>query len=155
MIASQIASRLQEVYLTGKWIANTNYQEQIKNLTWQQATKKVNGFNSIALLVFHINYYLEGLIIAFTQHQLTISDKYSFDMPTIENEQDWNRIKAAFVNNAETFISLIEKMDDNNLTSPLIEEKYGSTWRNIEGVLEHSYYHLGQIVLLKKMLLKE
>jgi uncharacterized damage-inducible protein DinB len=155
MNCKQIASRLQEVYLTGKWVANTNYREQISNLNWQQATKKENGFNSIALLVFHINYYLEGLIIAFTQHQLTISDKYSFDMPTIENEQDWNRIKAAFLNNAETFISLIEKMDDDQLTTPFIEEKYGSTWRNIEGVLEHSYYHLGQIVLLKKMLLKE
>jgi hypothetical protein len=31
-----------------------------------------------------------------------------------------------------------------------VEEKYGSVLRNIMGVIEHTHYHLGQIVLLKK-----
>ncbi|MFM2338113.1 MAG: hypothetical protein RL115_1306 [Bacteroidota bacterium] len=155
MNGAQIATRLQEVYLSGKWIANTNYLEQINNLNWQQATQKINSLNSIASLVYHIKYYLEGLQIAFTQHQLTISDKFSFDMPSITNEADWQHLKTTFIQQAEVFIELVGKMDEDALAAPFIQEKYGSTWRNIEGVLEHSYYHLGQIVLLKKLLLKE
>lgn len=45
-------------------------------------------------------------------------------------------------------------MDDRILDKPFIDEKYGSYIRNIEGVIEHSYYHLGQIVLLKKMIVQ-
>ena len=53
-----IATRLKEVLLDGKWIANTNFKEQIESVTWQEATQKVENLNTIALLTFHINYYL-------------------------------------------------------------------------------------------------
>jgi hypothetical protein len=42
-------------------------------------------------------------------------------------------------------------MDDSLLDQPFVEEKYGSYWRNIEGVIEHSYYHLGQVLLIQKV----
>jgi len=34
-----------------------------------------------------------------------------------------------------------------------MEEKYGNYYRNFHGIIEHCHYHLGQIVLIKKMLL--
>jgi len=54
-----LAQRLREVFLDGKWIANTNYYEQISDISWKDAIVKINQLNSIALLTFHINYYLE------------------------------------------------------------------------------------------------
>jgi hypothetical protein len=45
-------------------------------------------------------------------------------------------------------------MNDNKLTESFVEEKYGTYYRNIDAMIEHSYYHLGQIVLLKKILAK-
>ena len=33
-----------------------------------------------------------------------------------------------------------------------IQDKYGNYRRNIEAMIEHSYYHLGQISLIKKMI---
>lgn len=45
-------------------------------------------------------------------------------------------------------------MDSAKLDEPFVDEKYGSYLRNIEGVIEHSYYHLGQVVLVKKMVLE-
>ncbi len=53
-----IAKRLSEVYLDGHWVANTNYKEQLSSLHWQQATQQVGPLNTIALLTYHINYYL-------------------------------------------------------------------------------------------------
>jgi len=38
------------------------------------------------------------------------------------------------------------------LTDDFTDEKYGTYQRNLIGILEHSYYHLGQIVLIKKLL---
>lgn len=146
-----LANRLREVLLNGRWIANTNYKEQLANVSWQQAIHKVGSLNTIAALTYHINYYLAGLLSAFETGKLEIRDKYSFDLPPIQSEKDWNKLVSDFLSNSEKFASAVEQMNDNIFDMPFIDEKYGSYLRNIEGVIEHSYYHLGQIVLLNKL----
>lgn len=146
-----LADKLQEVLLDGRWIANTNYKDQIRELDWQQAIQKVGNLNTIAALTFHINYYLEGILNAFETGELTIRDRFSYDMPPINNAQDWGNLINNFLDNSEKFIKHIRLMTDNQLDEPFMEEKYGSILRNIEGMIEHSYYHLGQIVLIKKL----
>ncbi|MBS1918681.1 MAG: DinB family protein [Bacteroidetes bacterium] len=146
-----LASRIQEVFLSGHWIANTNYKELLQNVSLQQATQKMDQVNSIAALVYHINYYLEGLLYAMENGKLEIHDKYSFNLPRLETESGWNKLVSGFLNNAEKFAAKIEQMDDSIFDKPFVDEKYGTYLRNIEGVIEHSYYHLGQIALLKKL----
>jgi uncharacterized damage-inducible protein DinB len=147
-----LASRLREVLLDGHWIANTNYKEQLQSINWKQAIQKVDNLNTIAALTFHINYYMEGLLNVFNGGKLEISDKYSFDLPGIKTEQDWNQLVNTFLHNAETFASKVEQMEDTLFDQPFVDEKYGSYLRNIEGVIEHSYYHLGQVSLIRKMI---
>jgi DinB superfamily len=148
-----LATRLREVLLNGKWIADTNFKEQLENINWEQATKKVDNLNTIALLTFHINYYLQGLLQVFNGGPLDIRDKYSFDLPEIKSESDWNKLVNTFLSNAELFANKVEQMDESRLDQPFVDEKYRSYWRNIEAVIEHSYYHLGQVSLIKKMIL--
>ena len=50
---------------------------------------------------------------------------------------------------------MIEQLADEKLDSSFVDEKYGTYQRNIEGMIEHSYYHLGQIVLIKKVLMND
>lgn len=145
-----LANRLREVLLIGKWIANTNVKEQITSITWEQATQKVGELNTIALLTFHLTYYLKGLIQVFEGGALEIKDQYSFNMPEIHSEADWNHLVSEFTSHAETFIHHVERMDDEQLIQPFVKEEYGSYMRNIEAQIEHSYYHLGQISLIKK-----
>lgn len=147
-----IANRLREVFLTGKWIANTNYKEQIAGVNWVQATKQVSDFNTIALLIFHINYYLEGLLKVLNGGKLEISDQYSFDSPPIHSEADWQALISGFLSNAERFAMQLEQIQDEMLDEPFVDEKYGTWRRNLEAVIEHGYYHLGQIVLIRKMI---
>lgn len=148
----EIANRLREVLLNGKWIANTNFKEQISGLSWEQAILKVDNLNTIALLTFHINYYLKGLLNVFKGGNLEIKDKYSFDLPEIKSAMDWNNLVNEFVSNAEMFAVQVEQMNDSLLNQPFVDEKYGSYLRNIEGVIEHSYYHLGQVSLIRKII---
>lgn len=149
-----LASRLEEVLLNGQWIANTNFKSQIESITWEQATTKIGSLNTIASLVFHIKYYLKGLNQVFQGGALEIRDKYSFDMPAITCEADWQVLADDFIANTRSFIIAVESMSDAQLDEPFVDEKYGSYLRNIEGVIEHSYYHLGQISLIKKMVLE-
>lgn len=146
-----IAARLREVLLNGRWIANTNYKEQLQSVNLQQSMQKVGTLNTIAALTYHINYYLAGLIQAFETGKLEISDKYSFDLPPMHSDDDWNSLVATFLGNAERFADLVEQLEDKAFDETFIDEKYGTMLRNIEGVIEHSYYHLGQISLIRKM----
>ena len=150
-----IAERLREVLLNGRWIANTNFKEQIINTNWKQATEEVDSLNSIAALTFHVNYYLEGLLHAFENGELTINDKYSFDLPEIHSETDWNSLVNKFLKNSEKFANQVEQLSDDIFDTMFIDEKYGTYLRNIEGIIEHCYYHLGQISLIRKMIVRK
>lgn len=147
-----LADRLQEVLLDGSWIAHTNFKAQIQTLDWRLAIQKVGDLNTISALIFHINYYLEGLLHAFQAGELTIRDQYSYDVLPIQAFSDWEALVNRFLHNAEKFIEMVREMEEDQLSGPFIAPQYGSCYRNILGKVEHSYYHLGQISLLRKML---
>lgn len=56
---------------------------------------------------------------------------------------------------AERAAALLEKSDNEVLYGFFGNEKYGSTFKNVFGIIEHLNYHLGQIVLIKKHLRKQ
>ena len=150
--SKQLAHRFRELFLNGSWIANTNYQELLSDINCLQATTKIASLNTIAVLTFHINYYVEGVLQVLNGGTLDIRDKFSFDAPEIESDEDWNTLKRDFINNTEAFAKHIELLSEAQLESTFVDEKYGSYRRNIEGLIEHSYYHFGQLSLLKKMI---
>jgi hypothetical protein len=147
-----IAGRFREVLLNGTWIANTNYKDQLTNTSWELAVTKVHDLNTIAALTSHIQYYISGLINVFEGGSLDIKDKYSFDFPEITSQKDWDKILLQLWKDAEKFADLIEKFPENKLNEVFVDEKYGSYQRNIDAMIEHCYYHLGQIVLIKKII---
>jgi uncharacterized damage-inducible protein DinB len=147
----QLANRFREVLLDGKWIANTNLRDQLADLSWEEATKKIGALNSIAALSFHLNYYIGGVLQVFEGGALEIRDKYSFDLPPIESAEAWEQLLNTLWTNTENFATQVEMMSDEQLAATFVDPKYGTYRRNIEGMIEHCYYHLGQIVLLNKM----
>lgn len=150
---NSIANRFREVILNGTWIANTNFKHQLVDLNWELAIRKVGSLNTIAILAQHIHYYIIGVKNVFKGGSLDIKDKYSFDFAPIQSQVQWEEFLNRFWNDAEEFASLVEQMPDEKLKEPFVDEKYGTYQRNIDGMIEHSYYHLGQIALIKKILL--
>jgi uncharacterized damage-inducible protein DinB len=149
---AEIAKRFREVILNGTWIANTNFKHQLTDLNWEMATAKVGDLNTIAILAQHIHYYIRGIKNVFKGGSLDIKDKYSFDFQPIQSQEEWENFLTHFFSDAEEFALLIEQMPEEKLKEAFVDEKYGTYQRNIDGMIEHSYYHLGQIVLIKKLL---
>lgn len=150
--AQQLANRFREVLLNGTWVANTNYKDQLENLPLQIANKKVGNLNTIAILAQHIHYYIKGVSVVFKGGALEIRDAYSFDFQPMTSENEWKSFLDTFFNDAEAFATLVEQLSQNNLNDDFTDKKYGTFQRNIEGMIEHCYYHLGQIVVLRKMI---
>jgi hypothetical protein len=150
--SNQLANRLRGVLLDGKWIANTNYKDQLADISWKVVTTKIGSLNTLAALTYHINYYLAGMLNVFKGGTLDIRDKYSFDLPEIKSEEAWQTLANQLWSNAESFATHVENLSEAQLEAVFTDEKYGSYRRNIEGVIEHAYYHLGQVTLIKKMI---
>ena len=83
---------------------------------------------------------------------LNAHDKYSFDLPAIRSREDWDNLLDNTWTNAEKFACLIEQLPESKLWENLSVDKYGTNYRNLQGIIEHVHYHLGQIVLIKKIL---
>lgn len=150
-LSAQIANQFREAFLNGTWIS-TNFKAQLSDVTWEQATTKIGNLNTIAALTFHINYYVAGVLKVLEGGTLDIRDKYSFDMPPIHSKKDWEKLRNEFLHNAEKFASLMDEIPDEKYNEPFVDEKYGNYLRNMHGMIEHAYYHLGQIVLIKKLI---
>jgi hypothetical protein len=153
-LTEQIAKQFRDVYFGGNW-TDVDLKQNLADVTWQQATTKVYSFNTIALLVFHMNYYVGIAMKVFKGEPLKASDKYSFDLPPIQSQEDWEKLLEKTWTDAEHFATLIEQLPESKLWEIFMDKKYGNYYRNITGIIEHIHYHLGQIVLIKKIIAED
>jgi len=151
--ARQLSDRFKEVFLDGTWIANTNYKNELEHVNWEMATKKIETLNTIVALTYHVNYYVQGVLEVLEGGPLRIRDAYSFDFDHINSQEDWEALKISLLDNALKFANNVASISNARLDNAFADPKYGNYRRNIEGLIEHSYYHLGQITLIKKQVL--
>ena len=151
--STQLAKHLRDVYFGGNWTAS-NLNDQLKDISWKEATTRVDSLNTIALLVYHMGYYIEVVIKVLQGGPLEAKDIYSFDLPPIRSEKDWKVLVEKQFSQIETLAGLIEQLPEEQLWKTFEQEKYGNYYRNLFGIIEHCHYHLGQIALIKKLLRK-
>jgi hypothetical protein len=123
-------------------------------VTWQQATRRVGSLHTIAALVYHMNYFVSATIQVLEGGRLEAREELSFDLPPIASQQDWERLLQKTWSDAENLASAIEQMPESQLWEDFVDEKYGNYYRCLHGPIEHCHYHLGQIALIKSMLVE-
>ena len=152
-LTGETAKLFRDVHFGGNW-TSVNLKDSLADVTWQQATTKVYDFKTIAALVYHINYYVSAVLKVLQGEPLNASDRYSFDHPLIQSQQEWEGLLQKTWTDADSFAILLKQLPENKLKETFSDEKYGSYYRNIHGIIEHCHYHLGQIVLIKRLLLQ-
>ena len=148
----ELAKRFSDVILNNSWVANNSYQNQLIDLPLEVVLFKYQSLHSIAALTQHVHYYIAGILNVFNGGNLDIKDIYSFDFPPIHTIEQWHTFLAVFWTDAASFTQKLEEMDENTLNSIFVKKEYGTYHFNINTLIEHSYYHLGQIVLIKKLI---
>ncbi len=153
-VSANIARNIREVFAGNNW-PGPNIKEQVEGISWEEANLSLHGFNSMVRLMFHVTYYIRGLIKVLKGGPLDIHDKFSFDHPPVESAEAWETFLAEIFADVETFAQLVEAFPDERLGETMADPKYGDYYRNLQGVVEHTQYHLGQMVLIKKLLLTQ
>lgn len=150
-ISHQLAKHLRDVHFGGNWTV-TDLKKTLDNVGWEKALTRVHSLNSIAALTFHMAYYVDVLITVLEDNKLTGKDEISWNLPLISSQKDWEELLEKIWKNAEKAAVLIEQLPDEQLIQEFIDPKYGTFYRNIAGIVEHMHYHLGQVVIIKKLL---
>ena len=150
-LSVETAKHFREVHFGGNW-TSVSLKETLADVSWQQAVTKVHSFNTIAVLVYHTNYYVSAVLKVLQGEALNASDTFSFDLPPIQSETDWKNLLNKTWADAERFASLLEQLPESRYGEVFTDEKYGTYYRNMHGIIEHIHYHLGQIVVIKKLI---
>jgi hypothetical protein len=150
-LSQQIAKHLREVHVGKNWTW-VNLKDTLAGITWQQATTQIKDFNTIAALVYHINYYVAAQLNLLKTGALDAHDDFAFSAPAINSALDWETLTQKSFAQAEELAQMIENLPESRLWEICVQEKYGNYYRNFQGMIEHCHYHLGQIVMLKKWL---
>lgn len=150
----QIAKHFHDCYFGGNW-TTVDLKKLMEGLTVEQATTKVYDLNTIATIVYHLNYFVHEVSKVLEGSPLLAKDKYSFDHPPLNTQEDWEQFLEQVWKDGKHFAQLIEGLDDAILKQDFSDNKYGNYFRNLFGIIEHTHYHLGQIAIVKKILLQQ
>jgi len=150
-LPDEIAQRFAGIYFGQNW-TNTNIEAQLKETSWQEAVKCVETCNTILALTYHMDYYVQAISRVLRGHALDAHDRYSFDHPAIQHQQEWQDLCKQVLANARQLEVRIRELPADRLQQPFTDPRYGTYYHNLLGVTEHCSYHLGQIVLLRKLL---
>ncbi|MBV9962916.1 MAG: DinB family protein [Parafilimonas sp.] len=140
-----------EVYEGNNW-TDVNIAGTIEDVSCQQAQQKtVASQNTIAALLHHL-YYWNGIMMQRANGENpSIPAANGFDVDELKNENDWNDLKEkthqSFIELANAVTNFPE--EKLNETSPTGRSSY---YKNFQGIVEHAHYHLGQMVMIKRLL---
>jgi hypothetical protein len=147
----QIAKQSRDLYFGGNWTVS-DLRQHLSDVNIEEALAKVHCLNTIATLTFHIHYFINVAVKYLKREKQDANDNHSFKHPPFETHHDWKQFVALVLSEGEQLARLIEEIPDERLNEVFMKETYGNYFRNLLGLIEHSHYHLGQIILIKKLL---
>lgn len=151
-VSQQISDHLRDSFYGVNW-TEVDLKHTLQDVTVEEALKKVYNLNTIASIVWHINYFIERANFVLEGKEMPAgSQEESLTHPEIKSEEDWEKLQKRLFENADKFSNRVKDLNSDQLFEIFIRPANGNYLRNILGNLEHTYYHLGQIVLLKKIL---
>ena len=148
---THLAQHLHQVHFGGNWTAS-NVENTLRDLDCTESQLELPPLNSIAKLTYHMWYFVHAILEVFRGNKLDAHDKFSFDVPEFKSDKEWRGFVKNYLDEVSELVDLIGSMPEDLVFQDFELEKYGSYYRNLHGLIEHTHYHLGQISLIKKLI---
>lgn len=150
--SQHLAKQFRDLYFGPNWVSGASLKENLADISLEEALISIHGLNSIAALTYHVHYYVRIVSKVLEGGPLEGSDKLSFNLPKISTESEWTHMQEKHWEEGEAFAKLLDALPEEKLWADFDTGKYGNYYRNIQTILEHTHYHLGQIAIIKKMI---
>lgn len=149
-LLTNIARHVLDVHIGGNW-TEADIKETLKDVTWKEAvTVTIASPNSIAMLLHHLTFYNEVVLQRLLDIYEPIPDTNGFDVPHIITEDAWLQLKHKNLQSAHALAEGVLQFPEERLFELTANGKT-TFYDNLHGIAEHAHYHLGQIVILKRL----
>jgi len=150
-ITALIAQHLIQVHEGGSW-TEIDITSTLQDILLQEATMRTAATpNTIAALLHHITFWNIEVMQRAKGVITQVDEANGFNHPPINTEADWQQLKKDNIQSAHQLAAAIEEFDETKLFDPM-KTHSASAYKNFQGAVEHVHYHLGQIVILKKLI---
>src|SRR4051812_19022571 len=107
-ISALLSKQFRDIYYGGNW-TGSNMKDVLKDISWKQSIEKFQNLNTIATLTFHSTYYVSVFLKVLEGGSLDGKDEYSFNLPPVNSQLDWENLLKKIWEEAEKAADLIEQ----------------------------------------------
>jgi uncharacterized damage-inducible protein DinB len=142
IIVNSVIKQLEDFYKGDPWVTD-NFRKKIRPIAEAEAILRIEGHNhSIAQLVSHITAWTNfGLQKLTGNNDFDIEDNSPADWP---QDDDWDRVCSEFGTSHQNLLLAIRDFPSDRWNSKVPGRNYSFLYM-INGIVQHDYYHYGQI----------
>ncbi len=113
--------------------------------------RPIPGAHTIWELVLHIGAWAGAVRMRLGGERAELSDGENFPTVTDASQEAWEAARSGMEKKHRLLAATVAGLDESRLDEPLLE---GMTtlYNQLHGLIEHSIYHAGQLMLLKRAL---
>lgn len=150
-LTETIAQHIMAVHNGNNW-TDVNLENTLQNVSFQDAVRVTKASpNSIAALLHHISFYNEVVLNRIQGVETTINQANGFDYAPINSLQDWEDLKKRSLQSSVKLAEVVRSIPEEKLFEPVLSG-YSTYYKTLQGLVEHTHYHLGQIVIIKHLI---
>lgn len=148
--AERIKKLFEDLYNGSPWI-DVTIMDTLKNISAKQAAAKITPErNSIWQIVNHIIAWRENVLFRVQGNEVTTPNNNYFTQLENTSETEWQKALERLAHSQEQWVRFLENFDETQFDK-IYPPNNMSYYKHIHGILQHDAYHLGQIVLLSKL----
>ncbi|MEO5569437.1 MAG: DinB family protein [Bacteroidia bacterium] len=132
------------------WL-DVNIMDTLKTISASQAAKKIDHLNSIWQIVNHIIAWRETNLKRLKDEIAADPQNNFIEEVKDTSEEAWQVSLKKLERSQHNILSFISTAKDSMLEKVYITNGF-SYYEHLQGILQHDAYHLGQIILLKKLM---
>ncbi|SHM57878.1 DinB family protein [Flavobacterium chilense] len=149
--SKRVSNLYQSIYNGNPWLEVT-LAHTLENVTAEQAYRKINPkLNTIWEIVNHLIQWRRN-ILRRVQGETIITPDHNYFVPVLDSsEAAWEQSLQNLAKSQELWSACLNDFNDADFEK-IDQNNNHNFYEDIHGIIQHDVYHLGQIVILKKLL---
>ncbi len=149
--SKRVSNLYQSIYNGNPWLEVT-LADTLSNVTAEQAYKKANpNLNTIWEIVNHLIQWRRN-ILRRVQGETVVTPDHNYFVPVLDSsEAAWEQSLQSLAKSQELWSACLSDFNDADFEK-IDQNNNHNFYEDIHGIIQHDVYHLGQIVILKKLL---
>ncbi|MFQ6602575.1 DinB family protein [Flavobacterium sp. C3NV] len=149
--SKRVSNLYQSIYNGNPWLEVT-LANTLENVTAEQAYRKINpNLNTIWEIVNHLIQWRRN-ILRRVQGEIITTPDHNYFVPILDSsEASWEQSLQSLAKSQEMWNACLSDFNDADFEK-IDQNNNHNFYEDIHGIIQHDVYHLGQIVILKKLL---